>query len=79
MTWIVIVSLGLLTLAALLSREMDEPPCGSSAQYDFAVLVRPMMASFRKVCVNFVQNWHIYKSISLFCRVRLSDYIYITQ
>jgi hypothetical protein len=48
MTWIVIVSLGLLTSLRFCRAKWTNPPCGSSAQcYDFAVL-RPMMASFKK-------------------------------
>lgn len=50
MTWIVIVSLGLLTSLRFLSREMDEPALrfvGSIAMI-LLFLVRPMMASFRK-------------------------------
>jgi hypothetical protein len=50
MTWIVIVSLGLLTSLRFLSREMDEPALrfvGSMAMI-LLFLVRPMMASLRK-------------------------------
>jgi hypothetical protein len=66
---IVLFLLGLLTSLRFFAR--NGRTCGSSSTYDFVVLVRPMMASFRKICVNFVQNWHYTNpSISLFCRVR---------
>jgi hypothetical protein len=40
-----------------------------------------MMASFKKNCVNFVQNWPKQTShyIFILSGARLSDYIYITQ
>lgn len=50
MTWIVIVSLGLLTSLRFLSREMDEPALrfiGSIAMI-MLFLVRPMMSSFKR-------------------------------
>jgi hypothetical protein len=34
--------------AALLSREMDEPAFHRLNGYDFTVLIRPLMASFKK-------------------------------
>jgi hypothetical protein len=50
MTWIVIVSLGLLTSLRFLSREMDEPTMrfiGSLAMIAL-FLIRPLMSNFRK-------------------------------
>lgn len=50
MTWIVIVSLGLLTCLRFLSREMDEPALrfvGSIAMI-LLFLVRPLMANFKR-------------------------------
>jgi hypothetical protein len=50
MTWIILVSLGLLTSLRFLSREMDEPALrfiGSIAMI-LLFLIRPMMSSFRR-------------------------------
>jgi hypothetical protein len=41
-------------------------------------LVRPMMASFKKNCVNFVQNWPKQNQSLSFCGARLWLYIYYT-
>jgi hypothetical protein len=65
MTWI-IVSLGLLTSLRFCRAKWTNLPCGSSAQWRFLFLVRPMMASFRKkFCVNFVQNWTYTKPVNI--------------
>jgi hypothetical protein len=81
MTWIVIVSLGLLTSLRFCRAKWTRLAFHRLNGYDFAVLVRPMMASFRKNLCKFCPNLARYKpSKSLFCQTRnASDYIYITQ
>jgi hypothetical protein len=50
MTWIVIVSLGLLTSLRFCRAKWTRLAVHRLNGYDFAVLIRPMMASFKKKC-----------------------------
>jgi hypothetical protein len=52
--------------AALLSREMDEPALRFIGSMAMVVFGPPDDGELQeKFCVNFVQNWHIYKPVNI--------------
>jgi hypothetical protein len=68
MTWIVIVSLGLLTSLRFCRAKWTNLPCGSSAQWLWFCCFNPPDDGElqEKICVNFVQNWHKTKPVNIF-------------